>query len=268
MYVCMYVCQSVKRLEARQARGKDGVNGRLEICGEISEARPRNNETQQVVPGCPGSARATALGRKRKHSPRHYRNVSGSYAVTVTRHNVQKGYCTKVRGELISCVSRPTPKSSGCHFLYSLSCKSPADTHTTRAHPQLRWTHYSSTATPHTRTPPPPAPLRPTTCPTTALLLTSSRPLTLSRSGTSSTPPTMTQLSIIPGSSNTRCPIPTREARSCRSSSTPTLSAQTCPTSTTTRTVASTLPGPTSPGLPTTSSQPSIHIPTSATTRP
>ena len=48
----------MKRLEDwASRRGKNGVNGRLEICDEISEARPRNNEPGQMVPGSPGSAR-------------------------------------------------------------------------------------------------------------------------------------------------------------------------------------------------------------------
>ena len=44
----------MKRLRTRQARGKNGVNGRLEICDQISEARARNNEPNRWFLGLRG----------------------------------------------------------------------------------------------------------------------------------------------------------------------------------------------------------------------
>ena len=148
-------------------------------------------------------------------------------------------------------VQPPTPP--GCYFLFLyllLPCESLDGTPSTRAHPQLRWIHCSSKVTLHTRTLQPPALLPLTTCPTTALLLTSNLPLTLSRLGTFSTIPMMIQLSTTPGNNLIiRSPIKTQEVLSCRSSTTPTPFARIYPTLTTTRMVVSTLPGLTSPGL-------------------
>ena len=45
-------------------RGKNGVNGKLKICDEISEARSETNEPKPMVQtsGFPGSQRRAALG--------------------------------------------------------------------------------------------------------------------------------------------------------------------------------------------------------------
>lgn len=156
-------------------------------------------------------------------------------------------------------------------MLFPISSVSPSTANSsTRAHPQLRWIHYSSTVTPHTQPPPHPALLPLTTCPTTALLPTLNLPLTLSRLGASSTTPMMIQLFIIPGNNLTRFPTQTREVLSCRSFMTPTPFVLIYPpTLASTRMAVSTLPGLTSPGPLTTFRQ--LYLPNTTTndmTRP
>jgi len=64
-------------------RGKNGVNGKLKICDEISQVRSETNEPKQMVQGLWGLGEGCAR-LKEEAQPEHYRNVSGCYSVTVT----------------------------------------------------------------------------------------------------------------------------------------------------------------------------------------